>query len=328
MAPVVDVENLSKSFVVAKFSPGRILHPFSPRPRQVALADVAFEVKAGQILGVVGPNGAGKTTLLRILADLLTPDKGRVTMLGRDVGRNGNDLRRQVGYVSSDERSFFWRLSGRQNLMFFGRLYGLSAAEARKRIAREMDAFDLRPKADHLFRDYSTGIRKKFSVIRALLHRPSVLLLDELTSSLDPESNRMVKRLVRAYVSHTPNCAALWSTHRLEEIVEICDRVLVIDRGKITFLGDVTKFNDERPERSSYVLRTRDLNGGQEAFCRNCPGAMNVKSSKTGGISEFVFGDITSDEFGKIVTMAVKDYGAYVIFAGCLKKNGDNNGER
>ena len=193
----------------------QILQPFGKRQRVKALDSVSFCIDAGQILGVVGPNGAGKTTLLRILADILEPDEGIVEIWGQVVGKSGHRIRRTIGYVSSDERSFFWRLTARENMEFFARLYGLSASQAKNRTAQLLKQFDFKNKADRLFRDYSAGMRKKVSVMRALLHEPSLLLLDEVTNSLDPDSVRMVKDTICRYVSGREGCAAVWSTHRL-----------------------------------------------------------------------------------------------------------------
>jgi ABC-2 type transport system ATP-binding protein len=235
--PVVEVRNLSKDFVSSRPLHRLLLAPFGRGRRIHALRDVSFGVAGGEILGVVGPNGAGKTTLMRVIADLLEADRGSVHFCGRDLASLGHRARGHIGYVSNDERSFFWRLTGAQNLEFFGCLYGLSRAEARRRMGELLERFALREQAGHLFRDYSSGTRKKFALVRALIHRPRLLLLDEVTNSLDPPSAHHVKSMVRDYVCSCNDCAGIWSTHRLEEIGEICDRVLVISRGRAEFLG-------------------------------------------------------------------------------------------
>jgi ABC-2 type transport system ATP-binding protein len=236
---VVEAHGIEKYFLMDRPLYEQVLAPFATRQNICALKGVSFSVKSGEILGVVGPNGAGKTTLLRILANLLEADSGRIRLCGQEL--NGEcHLRAKIGYVSNDERSFFWRLTGTQNLEFFARLYGISKVEARKSIKQLLGLFDLEGIADQLFRDYSTGTRKKFAIARALLHQPRILLLDEVTNSLDSASSQSVKSLVRKYVSKKYGCSGVWSTHRFEEIFEICDKVLIIRKGQVKFLGSVS----------------------------------------------------------------------------------------
>jgi ABC-2 type transport system ATP-binding protein len=235
--PIVEVHNLSKCF--ARDRPWRrlLLAPLRCRERTQALCDVSLAVAPGEILGIVGPNGAGKTTLLRIMADLLEADTGSVRLGGRELSALSHPARECIGYVSNDERSFFWRLTGMQNLEFFACLYGLPRAVARRRIGDLLEQLGLEKQSRQLFRDYSSGTRKKFALVRALLHEPRLLLLDEVTNSLDPPSAQSIKRLVKEYVSSGPARAGVWSTHRLEEIGELCDQVLVLDQGYARFLG-------------------------------------------------------------------------------------------
>jgi ABC-2 type transport system ATP-binding protein len=228
---VIEVHNINKSFRVQRPLMSWILSGFSRQKRIQALENVSFTVTGTQILAVEGPNGAGKTTLLRILADLLEPDSGSVCLCGQNMNGDMAHIRRRIGYISSDERSFFWRLSGRQNLEFFASLYRMSRNRTGKRIDEMLELFGLKRKSEQLFRDYSAGTRKKFAIIRGLLHEPQILLLDEVTNSLDCESAAIVKHLIRSYVSKEQNRAAVWSTHRTEEIREICDSVLTIEWG-------------------------------------------------------------------------------------------------
>ena len=234
---------MTKKFLVAQPFYKRMLSPFSAREKIFALRDVSFNIDAGQILGVVGPNGAGKTTLIKILADVLEADSGQIMLCGRELRKCGRFLRGKIGYVSSDERSFFWRLTGRQNLEFFGRLYGLSPKKILDRVSWILKEFNFERKADQLFRDYSTGMRKKIAVMRALLHQPQIVLLDEVTNSLDPASAGMVKTFIRKYVSGQV-CASVWSTHRLEEIAEVCDKVIIVENGEVRFYDSIDNFHN------------------------------------------------------------------------------------
>jgi len=315
---VLEVVNLKKTYLRDLSLCKQLLLPFAKRQKVKALDTVSICIESGQILGVVGPNGAGKTTLLRILADLLEPEGGVVSICGRRLSEKGRQVRGRIGYVSSDERSFFWRLTGRENLEFFARLYGLSCLYAKKRTAELIAEFSFEKKADQLFRDYSAGMRKKVSVMRALLHQPPLLLLDEVTNSLDPGSAKMVREMVRSYVSTQKDCAAVWSTHRLEEISQICDKVVMIKDGRIVSAfsaKDLSQSND-------YMLKVENLNGQIEAFCEKTGFKTEIRTAadKT---SEILISGIDSGKFSGIVTMAVKDFGAYIIFAGCIKKDPD-----
>lgn len=320
-ADIIEAQELTKYFVVERPLHRMLLNPFGAHKKICALDKVSFSIKSGEILGVVGANGAGKTTLLRILADLLSPDSGKIDFCGCTLGKDSKQLRSKIGYVSSDERSFFWRLTGEQNLEFFARLYNISRLETHRRITEMVSRFDLGEKANQLFRDYSSGTRKKFSLIRALNHRPCILLLDEITNSLDPSSTHVAKTMVRDYISTQENCAAVWSTHRLEEIDEICDKILMIEGGHARFYGTVANFLASPSQRQDYLLRVRLMNGSCEAFHKCCSKISKVESSKSGDINEFVFKGISPETFGHIATVAIEDYGAHVILARYLGKD-------
>ena len=315
---VLEADNLQKTYLRELPLYKQIILPFSRKQRIKALDSVSFDIDTGQILGVIGPNGAGKTTLLRILADILQPDSGTVSICGQISGKNNFKMRRHIGYVSSNERSFFWRLTGRENLEFFARLYGLSASQAKKRTSTCIKQFSFENRADLLFRDYSSGMRKKVSLMRALLHEPLLLLLDEVTNSLDPSSADMIKEMVRKYVSEKKDRAAIWSTHRLEEISQVCDRVMTIDSGRIAYYG----FIKESAENSEYMLKVGNLNGQIEEFCKKT-GCRLKLSTPSANTNEFIINGISQKQFSQIVSMAVKDFGLYIIFAGCIKKNPD-----
>jgi ABC-2 type transport system ATP-binding protein len=312
---VLEAVNLGKNYLRALPLYKQVLLPFSKRQKVQALDSVNICIESGQILGVVGPNGAGKTTLLRIFADILEPDSGVVSICGQTLGKKGCRIRSRIGFVSGDERSFFWRLTGRENLEFFARLYGLSRPQAKKRLAKLFEEFGFEEKADHLFMDYAAGMRKKVSVMRALLHGPSLLLLDEVTNSLDMVSATMVKEMVRRYVSGQKGCAAVWCTHRLEEISQICDRVVTLDAGRIISGG----FTEDFTAGSDYMLKVKNLNGQIDAFCEKtgCRAKIRPAGDNT---DELFIGGINQQQFSRIVSVAVKDFGAYVIFAGCIKK--------
>ncbi|MCK4795066.1 MAG: ABC transporter ATP-binding protein [Desulfobacteraceae bacterium] len=263
----VEAQDIEKDFVIDRSLCKQLLVPFAAKRKICALKGVSFRLKSGEILGVVGPNEAGKTTLLRILAHLLDPDGGWVKLCGQRLVNGDCNLRGNIGYVSSDERSFFWRLTGKQNLEFFSRLYGVHKSDGHRRIRKLLKVFALEEKANQLFRDYSTGTRKKFALIRALTHQPKIVLLDEVTNSLDSASTQSVKSLVRKYVSSRDGCAGVWSTHRLEEIVEICDKLLVLNKGRVSFFGPVSDLQSRCNQKGDH-FKDGQFEGRSGSSCK------------------------------------------------------------
>ena len=210
----------------------RSRRPFRRHAPLTALQDVNLHVGHGQALGLLGTNGAGKTTLLKILATLILPNAGRVRVHGWDVEADADRVRRLVGYVSGDERSFYWRLTGRQNLEFFAAFAGLPRPTTRARI----DALAVRLGLDALdrrFATYSTGMRHRLAIARALLCEPAVVLLDEPTRSLDPLARADVHRLIRSELLETRGCTIVLATHDLPEAQTLCDRLAILHRGRL-----------------------------------------------------------------------------------------------
>jgi ABC-2 type transport system ATP-binding protein len=198
------------------------------------LFNLDLHVDAGEIVGLVGPNGAGKTTLIKIVSTLLTPSGGRVTVDGFDTVSAPLEVRRRLGLVLADDRSIYWRLSGRNNLEFFGAMYGLSRMEALRRSAELMERVGLDHR-DKLVFGYSSGMRARLSIARALLHRPPLLLLDEPTRALDPLATNDVGVLLRDLAGE--GTAVLLSSHRIDELEQVCDRIVVLTSGVVRFTG-------------------------------------------------------------------------------------------
>ena len=192
VAPVLVAEGLVKRYPVFRGFRDLVLHPFDRRA-VTALDGLDLEVGRGRVFCLLGPNGAGKTTLIKVLATLVLPDGGRASVAGHDVALEPGPAKRAVGYAVSDERSFYWRLTGRQNLEFFGALYGLGGPARDRRIGELLRLAGLEEAADLRFNGYSTGMRQMLAFARALLADAAILLVDEPTRSLDPQAADRVR---------------------------------------------------------------------------------------------------------------------------------------
>lgn len=196
------------------------------------LHGVDLTVDPGEIVCILGPNGAGKSTLLRILATILLPDEGAVTIDGRDAIRDPLAARRSLGFAMTEERSWYWRLTGRQNLVFFAALAQLDRREATGRIDRLLTEFGLGDAADRLFQTYSTGMRARLSLARAFLQEPAVVLLDEPTRSVDPVvAGRFRRDLLEA--TGRREMGVVLATHDLHEAATVASRVLIVRGGRV-----------------------------------------------------------------------------------------------
>jgi sodium transport system ATP-binding protein len=196
----------------------------------VAVDDVSFDVAAGEVFGLLGPNGAGKTTTLRVLATLLRADTGEATVAGHDIRRDPEAVRRAIGVVNGG-MGLYDRLTGREVLGYFGRLYGMSHAAIAARIEALDGLLDLGGVLDKRTGAYSTGMKQKIVVARAVLHDPPVLFFDEATSGLDVMARRAVLDFCRAYPGEQR--AVVWSTHVMGEVEELCDRAAILYHGRV-----------------------------------------------------------------------------------------------
>lgn len=201
-----------------------------------ALRGVSLSLAPGEVVGLLGPNGSGKTTLVRVAAGLVRPDSGDVTALGHDPASGRDGIRGRIGLVLRDDRSFAWRLSGRENLLFFARLQGLDDATAIRRIARVLEDTSLEPVAERPVRTWSTGMRQRLAVARALLSEPRILLMDEASSGLDPGRRDTFYTFLTELVERE-QIAVLYATHDLTEAQYLCDRVVLLDEGSIAAAG-------------------------------------------------------------------------------------------
>ena len=200
----------------------------------VAVDDISFKVEPGELFGLVGPNGAGKTTTVKMLATLLLPNHGSAKILGYDVVKDADAIRRQIGFIFGGERGLYWRLSGIDNLRYFASLYHVDPDVTRKRIPYLLELVGLIDRGEEKVEGYSRGMKQRLHVARTLLHDPQVLFLDEPTIGLDPLGAREFRQVIRDLQSEEKTI--LLTTHYMFEADSLCQRVGVINHGRIIAL--------------------------------------------------------------------------------------------
>jgi ABC-2 type transport system ATP-binding protein len=284
----VSVRRLTKSFAVRRSWRDSLRHPISG-PMTLVIDALDLDVFEGEMFGVLGLNGAGKTTLLKILATLILPDAGTATVAGFDLVAEPQAARANLAIVTADERSLNWRLSGIENVLLFAGLHRMKGNEARRRSARVLATVNLQSAGNKIVGAFSSGMRQRLLLARALLSDPKILLLDEPTRSLDPVAAHDFRCLLRELADQR-GVTVILATHNPEEAFTYCDRVAVIHRGTIAALGKVRdlamRFGPERyriwtanTEHPSFnallrrglvqeLTRPDDADDGQSIECR------------------------------------------------------------
>jgi len=226
--PAVDVRNLRRVYRTT-------IGVLRRRTKEVvAVDDISFAVAPGELFGLLGPNGAGKTTTVKMLTTLLIPTSGRATVLGRDVVRQADTLRGQIGFIFGGERGLYWRLSGQDNLRYFASLYSVDPDVARTRIPYLLELVGLKDRAKEKVEGYSRGMMQRLHIARTLIHDPEVLFLDEPTIGLDPVGARELRQVILDLQGQ--HKTILLTTHYMFEADALCQRVAVINKGRIVAL--------------------------------------------------------------------------------------------
>jgi len=234
-APAVEVAGLTKVFEKGRRTIWqRLRREPDKRETFVAVNGIDLRVERGEIFGVLGPNGAGKTTTLRMLATLLEPTSGDVKIFGIDVRTHPREIRAKLGAMLSGERSLYWKLTARENLEYFAALYHVPPNATKTRIDAALVAVKLADRADDYVERYSTGMRQRLALARALLPDPPLVILDEPTVGLDPQASRDLRDRVRELKRQ--GRTVLLTTHYMEEADQLCDRIAIIDHGQIVAL--------------------------------------------------------------------------------------------
>jgi ABC-2 type transport system ATP-binding protein len=229
--PIIRIRDLRKTYV-SKERTGI----FGGKKRAIeALRRISLDVFPGEIFGLLGPNGAGKTTLIKCLTTLLLPTQGTIQVNGYDVVRDEDQVRASVGCMLMGERGLYWKLTGRENLDFFGSLYHIPAKTRHERIQEVLALLELEDIVDRTVETYSSGQKMKLAFAKALINQAPILVLDEPTNTLDVPSARELRAIVRDL--NAQGHTVIYTTHQMAEAEELCDRVAIIDRGTIIALG-------------------------------------------------------------------------------------------
>lgn len=232
MTSIVSVQGLTKRFSIRRSWRETVLAPRSGK--QATVVDrVSFDVAEGEIFGLLGQNGAGKTTIFKMLTTLILPDDGRAMVAGFDVELEPVGVRRVLAPVIANERSLFWRLSARENVRLFSAMQGLRGDAARAEESRVLSVVGLSDTGEKMVGEFSSGMRQRLLIARALIATPRVLLLDEPTRSLDPISARDFRAFLRETVVGQQGCTVLLATHDADEVWDLCDRVGVLEKGRL-----------------------------------------------------------------------------------------------
>ncbi len=254
-APIISVVDVTMCFPIVKRYRELLLHPLQPRRVHTALSNVTIEIQEGDRVAVMGPNGAGKTTLLKLIGGLILATKGDIVVNGFSTTNHSAAARKSVGFVLNEERSFFWRLTGTQNLEFFGALDNLGGADLRNRIQELISLVGLDEAAERVVEGYSSGMKQRLALARGLIAEPRVLILDEPTRALDPIASDEMIDLILSRIYSDSRKTLLIATHRIDEALKLCNKVLVIDKGRIQAFDSISDLKRDRITLPQYYRR-------------------------------------------------------------------------
>jgi ABC-2 type transport system ATP-binding protein len=229
----------------------------------LALDRVSLEILPGELFGLLGPNGAGKTTLIKILATLLTPTSGRAFVAGVDVVENPVEVRRHINMVTGGETSGYGLLTVEENLWMFAQFYGIPSREARRRIRELLSLVGMADRAKTKVYHLSSGMRQKMNIVRGFLTEPEILFLDEPTLGLDVQTARTIRDFIRQWLWDHPNRTILFTTHYMHEAEELCDRVAIIDHGKILTCAPPSELKKSLKQEAVFRLYLAGLSDGK-----------------------------------------------------------------
>jgi len=251
------------------------------RKELIALQEVNLQIEQGELFGLLGPNGAGKTTLIKVLVTLLAPTSGRARVSGFDVVAEPQLIRPRINMVSGGESSGYGLLTVRENLWMFAQFYGLSSKEANRRIEELLTMVGIADRIHTKSSDLSTGLRQKMNIVRGFLTDPEVLFLDEPTLGLDVGASRDVRRFIRQWLEEDKSRTLLLTTHYMVEADELCDRVAIINQGRVLACDKPSALKQRLQRDAIFEIETSPLNGLSAEALESLPEVRTATLSET-----------------------------------------------
>jgi ABC-2 type transport system ATP-binding protein len=312
----IETINLTKVFEKkAKTDSGgfkRFLRGMKPKKEKIVAVDhVNIGIKRGELFGLLGPNGAGKTTTIRLLCTLLIPNEGTAIVNNFDIIKDAQKVRASVGVVTGGERGLYWRLTGRENLHFFARLYNVPEKIARRRIQELLELIELQDRADDPVEKYSRGMKQRLHIVRGLVHDPPILLLDEPTLGLDPASARVIREFIKEKLQKEQNKTILLTTHYMEEADQLCDRIAIMDYGKIIALGTSSELKEQIAEIEVLRINASNVKEDVEGKLKGVKGVrdatVRIIDSVAGEAEIVVHADDVERVLSRVIQKLVKE---------------------
>lgn len=300
----IKTENLSRIYKVK----GQKKSKNEPKSRDdktlVALGGVNLEVYKGELFGLLGPNGAGKTTLIKILTTLLAPSGGTAYVDGLDVVKQSTEVRRRINMVSGGETSGYGILTVRENLWMFSQFYGVTWKDASERIDEMLRVVELEDKANTRISSLSTGQRQRMNFCRGFISDPSVIFLDEPTLGLDVNAARMVRNFTRDWMGRDPERTVLLTTHYMAEADELCDRIAIIDHGKVLACDTPANLKHMLQKQPVFEISVSGIAGRSIDDLERTPGVIRVTGEPDESGTNYRLKFILEDEpvIGSVVT--------------------------
>ncbi len=282
--PAVEVEDLGRIYKIRGTKQERKAHK-----ALVALQGVDLQVRKGELFGLLGPNGAGKTTLIKILTTLLAPSSGQARVAGHDVVKEPEKVRQIINMVSGGESSGYGLLTVRENLWMFSQFYGLPSRLANERIKALLKLVGLEDRINTKSSDLSTGLRQKMNIVRGFLTDPQVLFLDEPTLGLDVGASRAARHLIRSWLDEDRTRTLLLTTHYMVEADELCDRVAIINRGRVLACDTPAALKQQIQRDALFEIAVAGMNGLSTAALESLPGVREVGCREAGELSVLDF---------------------------------------